>query len=222
MRAVLEELRKIVSTPMRVAGGGASALSTGCARLDQVLGGGLPRGKLVEVAGPWSSGKTALVLGTAARLTAGERKRLCAYVDGRGELYPPSAAALGVDLERLLIVRPPAREVARAAEIVARSGAFTLIVLDLPDGQRIEDGAAGRLRAAAAAGPTVVALTSQPGALAAAVLKLEVTAQVVTLRKGGQGGGIPGTQVRLARDFHEETPPALEGGEALILRRRRA
>jgi recombination protein RecA len=210
MRAVLQELRKIVAAPTRAAGD--TPLGTGCARLDSLLGGGLPRGRLVEVAGPWSSGKTALVLGAVARVTG--RRQLCAYIDGRGELYPPSAAALGVDLERLLVVRPPPRDVARAAEIVARSGAFPLVVIDLPDDQRIEDGTAGRLRAASAAGPTLVALATRPGGLSAAVVKLEVAAHVVTLRKGGQAP--PGSQVRLARDFHDETPPPFE--EKLVLR----
>lgn len=214
MTVRLEDLRKIVAaTPPRR---DAPALGTGFPLLDQLLGGGFPRARLCEVSGPWSSGKTALLLGTAAQITG--RRQLCAYVDGRGELYPPAAAALGVDLDRLLVVRPPARDVARAGEIVARSTAFPLVILDLGDDQRIEDAAAGRLRAAAASGSAIVALSSRPGGLAAAGIKLEVQAQVVTLRKGGQAP--PGSQVRLDRAFHDGALPELEGDVAP--RRRRA
>ncbi len=220
MTAALDQLRKIISqtAPPPVVARGASALETGYPRVDALLGGGLPRGKLVEVSGAWSSGKTALLLGAAARVTG--RRQLCAYIDGRAELYPPSAAALGVDLDRLLVVRPPPRDVARAGEIVTRSGAFALVILDLARDHRIEEAAAGRLRAALAGGATtVVALAEQAGALAAAVTKLQVDAQVVTLRKGGQAP--PGSQARMtpARDFHDEPLPALERG-GIVLRRR--
>src|SRR5262249_59700210 len=102
----LEALKqKLGSVPV------VETLPTGCAALDQALGGGLPRGRLVELSGAWSSGKGSLALSAAARVTAS--RRLCAYVDARAELYPPSAAALGVDLVRLLVVRPPAGGAAR-------------------------------------------------------------------------------------------------------------
>src|SRR5688572_15791102 len=166
----LEELKKHLA----LARPAAAPLPTGSPRLDALLQGGLPRGRVVEVAGPWSSGKTALLFGAMAELT--RARRLCAYIDGRGELYPPSAAALGVELECLLVVRPPPKGSPRAAEIVARSGAFPLIVLDLPDGERVDDSASGRLRAAAAGGgSTVVALASRPGLVAQASVKLEVS-----------------------------------------------
>jgi recombination protein RecA len=209
--AEAERLRKLVA-PAPV----AAPLATGHDRLDSILGGGLPRGRLAEVSGAWSSGKTALLLRAAARATG--RKQLCAYIDGPGELYPPAAAALDVDLDRLLVVRPgTTREATRAAEIVARSGAFPLVILDLPHDARVDESAAGRLRAAAAAhGAAIVALTLRPGALAQAVLKLEVAAEIVTLRKGGQAP--PGTQVKLTRAFHDEDAPALAGD--LVLRRR--
>src|SRR5689334_7671841 len=99
----LEELRK----RMQPAQPAAEPLPTGSDRWDELLQGGLPRGRVVAVAGAWSSGKTALLFGVMAQVTRSQR--LCAYIDGRGELYPPSAAAMGVELERLLIVRvlPP-------------------------------------------------------------------------------------------------------------------
>jgi RecA/RadA recombinase len=169
----LEELKKHLA--LAQPGDRAARLPTGSARFDALLQGGLPRGRVVELAGAWSSGKTALLFGAMAQLTRG--KRLCAYIDGRGELYPPSAAALGVELERLLVVRPPAKGSPRAAEIVARSGAFPLVVMDLPDGERVDDAASSRLRAAAAGGgSTVVALATRSGQVAQASVKLELTA----------------------------------------------
>ena len=195
---VLDSLREKLaqtSARSRPAPGEGTPLPTGCAPLDRVLGGGLPRGRLVEVTGAWSSGKATLALTAAARLTA--MRRLAVYVDARGELYPPAAAALGVDLGRLLVVRPDCRQAsgaARAGEIAARSGAFALVILDLREDDVIDAAAAGRLRAAAAGGGAVVlALASRPGALAQAPFKLETAAGVVTLRKGGAAA--PGTRI---------------------------
>jgi hypothetical protein len=153
-------------------------ISTGWRAVDALLaGGGLPRGRIVELSGAWSSGKTALALGAAARLTS--RGRVVAYVDVRRELYPPTAEALGVDLGRLLVVRPPpvAAAIARAAEIVARSGEAPLVLIDLPDGHRLDDAAAARLAAAAAASATaVVVLAARPGAVPRPAVRLEVHA----------------------------------------------
>jgi RecA/RadA recombinase len=177
----LDELRKALAVTSAPA---VAPLPTGCEPLDAALGGGLPRGRLVELAGPWSSGKASLALAAAAQLTA--RRQLCAWVDGRGELYPPAVAALGVDLTRLCLVHPPPRGSARAAEIVARSGAFALVVIDLPDGEVVEEAAAGRLRAAAGAAPAaVVVLAPRAGALRQATVKLAVDRSGVTVAKGG-------------------------------------
>src|SRR6185436_9737731 len=101
----LAELKKhLALAPANDAG---LPLPTGSARLDALLGGGWPRGRIVEVAGSWSSGKTSLLFASMAEVT--RRRQLCAWIDARGELYPPSAAALGVDLDRLLVVRPAGR-----------------------------------------------------------------------------------------------------------------
>src|SRR5262249_53182005 len=177
----LEELRKVLAGTTAPA---VAPLPTGHAPLDSALGGGLPRGRLVELAGPWSSGEAALGLGAAARPTA--RGPPCGWVGARGGRYPPAAAALGVDLARLCVVRPPARGAARAAEIVARSGAFVLVVVDLPDGEVVEEAAAGRLRAAAGTAPAVVvALAPRPGALRQATVKLAIDRGMVSVAKGG-------------------------------------
>src|SRR6266508_1526016 len=87
-----------------------ATVPSGWEDVDALLGGGLPRGRLSEIAGARSSGKTSLALASAAR--AGAAKQLVAWIDGPGELYPPVAAAQGVDLERLLIVKSGADGVA--------------------------------------------------------------------------------------------------------------
>jgi protein ImuA len=71
--------------------------------VDEALPGGFPRGALSELRGGPASGKTGVALSLVAGLP---QEELAAFVDGTGELYPPAAAALGVDLGRLLVVRP--------------------------------------------------------------------------------------------------------------------
>lgn len=81
-------------------------LSCGVAEVDALLGGGLPLGSIAELTGSRSSGRTTLALSTLAAAT--RQGHCCAYVDACDSLDPLSAAALGVDLRRLLWVRPPA------------------------------------------------------------------------------------------------------------------
>jgi protein ImuA len=95
-----DEIRRIERRPARREG----FVPCGLPDVDPVLpGGGFPRGALSELAGGPASGKTAVALALFAALGPED---LAAYVDGRGELYPPAAAARGVSLERLLVVRP--------------------------------------------------------------------------------------------------------------------
>lgn len=78
---------------------------SGVAALDTALVlGGLPAGRVSEIAGPSSSGKTALGLGLLAEQT--NAGKWVAVVDGTGQFYPPAAAAMGVDLERTLLIAP--------------------------------------------------------------------------------------------------------------------
>jgi recombination protein RecA len=82
----------------------ASALQpSGIAELDLILGGGFPRGSMVEVCGPVSSGRTSLSLALLTQAT--ERQEVCAVVDVSESLDPASVAAAGVDLSRLLWIR---------------------------------------------------------------------------------------------------------------------
>ena len=91
---------------------------------------GFPAGALSELLGGPASGKTGLALSSMAHAT---RQGLVAFVDGRHELYPPAAQALGVDLARLLIVRPhpPSRQALWAAELLLASGAFAMVAVDV-------------------------------------------------------------------------------------------
>src|SRR6266853_1994154 len=77
--------------------------SSGVAELDAVLGGGFPRGSLVELCRPASSGRTSLAFSLLAQAT--ERQEACAFVDVSDSLNPVSLAAAGVELPRLLWVR---------------------------------------------------------------------------------------------------------------------
>ncbi len=106
------------------------ATSTGSLGLDIALGiGGLPKGRIVEVYGPESSGKTTLTLHAVAE----EQKKggVCAFVDAEHALDPQYARKLGVDLDELLISQPDTGE--QALEIVdtlVRSGAVSMVVVD--------------------------------------------------------------------------------------------
>ncbi|WP_339109499.1 recombinase RecA [Thioclava sp. GXIMD4216] len=106
------------------------ATSTGSLGLDIALGiGGLPKGRIVEIYGPESSGKTTLTLHTVAE----EQKKggVCAFVDAEHALDPAYARKLGVNLDELLISQPDTGE--QALEIVdtlVRSGAVSLVVVD--------------------------------------------------------------------------------------------
>ena len=101
---LLAELRESIRRIERRPAGRSGVAPSGLADLDDALpGGGFPRGALSELCGGEASGKTAAALSLLASM--GEEE-LFGWVDGRGELYPPAAAARGVDLRRLLIVRP--------------------------------------------------------------------------------------------------------------------
>ncbi|WP_427023380.1 recombinase RecA [Aureimonas ureilytica] len=105
-------------------------VSTGSLGLDIALGiGGLPKGRIVEIYGPESSGKTTLALHTVAE--AQKSGGVCAFVDAEHALDPVYARKLGVDLDNLLISQPDTGE--QALEIVdtlVRSGAIDVLVVD--------------------------------------------------------------------------------------------
>ena len=106
------------------------AISTGSISLDIGLGiGGLPRGRIVEIYGPESSGKTTLALHVVAE--AQKTGGTCAFVDAEHALDPSYARKLGVDIDELLISQPDAGEQAlEIADTLVRSGAIDVLVID--------------------------------------------------------------------------------------------
>ena len=105
-------------------------ISTTCLSIDYALGvGGVPRGRVIEVYGPESSGKTTLALHLVAEAQA--NGGLAAFVDAEHALDPDYAGKLGVDIENLMVSQPDSGEQAlEIAEILVRSGALDVVVVD--------------------------------------------------------------------------------------------
>src|SRR4051794_28948318 len=105
-------------------------IPTGAIALDVALGlGGLPRGRIVEIYGPESSGKTTVALHAVANAQAGGG--IVAFIDAEHALDPDYAKALGVDTDALLVSQPDSGEQAlEIADMLIRSGALDLIVID--------------------------------------------------------------------------------------------
>jgi hypothetical protein len=201
--------------------------ATGLTRLDALLSGGFPRGGLSEVTGVPGSGRTSLALATLARATG--RGEVTAVVDAADHFDPPSAAAAGVDLTRVLWVRAPCeRDALRAVHPMLTAGGFGVVLVDLTGcearlGARIWP----RLRKEVAASDTAlivladrrivhtfadVALELAPGSArftaesgaegaGTLLLALEGRAELVRSRQGPEPRSIP-----------LETPPALASG----------
>ena len=106
------------------------AIPTGCISLDLALGvGGVPRGRVIEIYGPESSGKTTICQHIVAE--AQKMGGTCAFIDMEHALDPSYAAVCGVDIEELLISQPDTGEQAlEIAETLVRSGAVDLVVID--------------------------------------------------------------------------------------------
>ena len=118
MRLGTDEIRKI------------DTISTGALSLDLALGiGGLPRGRVVEIYGPESSGKTTLALHVLAE--AQRNGGTAAFIDAEHALDPSYARAIGVDIDELLISQPDTGEQAlEIADMLIRSGALDIVVID--------------------------------------------------------------------------------------------
>ena len=106
------------------------AVSTGSLSLDIALGiGGLPRGRVVEVFGPESSGKTTLVYHAIAE--AQRRGGICAFIDAEHAMDPTYARRIGVNIDELLVSQPDTGEQAlEIAELLIRSGAVDIVSVD--------------------------------------------------------------------------------------------
>jgi recombination protein RecA len=105
-------------------------VSTGALALDLALGvGGLPRGRIVEIYGPESSGKSTLAMHVVAE--AQRNGGICAYIDAEHAMDPVYARAIGVDIDQLLISQPDTGEQAlEIADMLVRSGALDVVVID--------------------------------------------------------------------------------------------
>jgi len=106
------------------------AISTGSLSLDLALGiGGLPRGRVIEIFGPESSGKTTLVYHVIAE--AQRRGGICAFIDAEHAMDPTYAKRIGVDIDQLLVSQPDTGEQAlEITELLVRSGALDVVAVD--------------------------------------------------------------------------------------------
>ena len=106
------------------------AISTGSLGIDIALGiGGLPKGRIIEIYGPESSGKTTLALSVIAQ--SQKKGGTCAFIDAEHALDPSYAKKIGVDIDNLLISQPDAGEQAlEIADTLVRSGAIDVLVVD--------------------------------------------------------------------------------------------
>jgi recombination protein RecA len=201
---VVEQLRERIRQLQAAPRSYVATLRTGVEEVDALLpSGGFPLGQALELCGEVASGRTSLALRAVA--SAHRERRLCAWVDGPKELYPPAAAAMGVDLSRLLIVRPKeTAQLAWTAVQLARSGAFACVVLDLTQGLgsggkssgvRLSLAEGKKLADAAFRGGSLLLLLSSPSAPADGVTRMRTEAlgpeglavEVVRSRQGGLG-----------------------------------
>lgn len=105
-------------------------VSAGVPEIDALIGGGFPRGRIAEIVGPPSSGRTALLLSAVARVTSGGE--VAAWIDPASSLDPRVAAEAGVHLPHLLWVRPRTRSIAwTAADVVLGTPGFALVIVDV-------------------------------------------------------------------------------------------
>ncbi len=212
LESLKQSLRQLAPTTNRALQTPAkgNCRATGFAQLDAELEmHGLPFAAVTEIAGAASSGKTALALTACATFTTFANNaptRLCAFIDGRGEFYPPAAAALGVDLTRLLWARPPSQitAVARATEIVVRSRGFAIVVVDIPRGSRLTRAVAQRLRTSASQTSTsLIVLCDRAGDVEQAQVRLAASRSrgktSVLIHKGSNNGGTRSVALPLER-----------------------
>lgn len=104
-------------------------ISTGSLKINRALGGGVPKGRIVEIFGPESSGKTTIALHIIKETQA--QGGVCAFIDVEHALDPKYARALGIDIDNLIVAQPDSGEEAlEIAEALVRSGAISAIVID--------------------------------------------------------------------------------------------
>lgn len=184
----------------------AGRLPTGLTEVDRLLGGGLPPGRLSEIHGPPSSGRTSLWLSLLAGVTG--RGECAAVVDRADAFDPVSARAAGVDLARVLWARAPGSiEALRCAERLLETDGFPLVVLDLgardPE-DRGRSGGRGRSGVASAGGPTVWLRLARHAARTRTTLVL-----VTDDRQAGSHADVS-LEMQIGRAHFEGSPALLE------------
>jgi hypothetical protein len=161
LRELGSEVRRAAEDPREA----RADLATGLPAVDALLGGGLARGRLSELSGPLSSGRTSLALALLARATASGE--VVAWVDGADAFHPASARAAGVRLERVLWTQPPgAAEAVRCTERLLQARGFAAVVLDTgareAEWEKLPAAVWQRLvRAASAGGSALVVLSGR-------------------------------------------------------------
>jgi RecA/RadA recombinase len=181
-----------------------TCLPTGITNLDQLLGGGFPLGRLSEIAGPASSGRTSLALALLAQATrAGEST---AVVDASDAFDPASAHSAGALLDRVLWVRAAADSASRSAEQILKAHGFALVLLDLTNpGLRMPPATGPRLaRAAASTGTALVIVTRARSMGTAAEIAIELAP--VRARFTGTPALLEGLEIRAALVRHRSAP----------------
>jgi len=179
---------------------GLPRLATGIEAVDALLSGGLPRGRLCEITGPPSSGRTSLALALLASAT--RAREVAAVVDVADAFDAASADAAGVDLERVLWVRAPRpREALRCAERLLEARGFGVVLVDFAiDASRDLSGTssiwARMTRSAQASGSALVLLAPQSRVGAFAALTLE--ARAIRARFATQPGWLDGMDAEIA------------------------
>ena len=202
---------KITQTP--------ELFATGMAEVDEMLGGGIPRGSITEVSGTDSTGKTSFALSAIASIT--QLGNACAWVDVSDALSPETAAASGVELRRLLWLRMSAErrtkltdkpwsrleQALKATDLILQTGGFAAVVLDMSDvlpqhTQRIPLGTWYRFRLAAEHARTaLVFLTQLPCTSSCATLSLRCDpASVVPFSSQGETPLFERQQYQFARE----------------------
>ena len=193
--------------------------ATGINAVDEMLGGGIPRGCITEVSGEASTGKTSFALSTIASIT--QLGNACAWVDVNDALSPEAAAAAGVELRRLLWLRMSAErgkkvadkpwsrleQALKATDLLLQTGGFGAIVLDMSDlvpqhAGRIPLATWYRFRLAAEQARTsLIFLTQSPCASSCASLALRCElAETTPFSSNGETPLFERRQYQLARE----------------------
>ena len=180
-------------------------LATGIPEIDRLLGGGFPRGRLSEIAGAASSGRTSLALALLARCTAAGE--VAAVVDCADAFDPGSARSAGVWLERVLWIRAPRiPQALRCAERLLEAHGFALVLLDLaiPDFRSVPATAPRLARSAASSGIALLALTATRALGTAAEVAIELAP--AQTRFSGTPALLEGLDVQVSLVRHRNAP----------------